>query len=136
MRVVVRVYTRVTTLVPRGGFSSDSPRCRKRVRGGTFVDSASATGTAAVFSVAVCFRRASPFLTGRTTRFFPKTSTVNTIAGQGHHARKDDGRHDRVPKVRSDRRLVRRGEAVMQFEDPVLIWDAGEHRDTGQGLRT
>ena len=31
-------------------------------------------------SVAVCFRRASPFLTGRTTRFFPKTSTVNTIA--------------------------------------------------------
>ena len=30
--------------------------------------------------MAVCFRRASPFLTGRTTRFFPKTSTVNTIA--------------------------------------------------------
>ena len=44
------------------------------------MDSASATGTAAVFSVAVCFRRASPFLTGRTTRFFPKTPTVDTIA--------------------------------------------------------
>ena len=85
-------------------------------------------------SVAVCFRRASPFLTGRPTRLFAKIATVSAITGQGHHARKDDGRHDRVPKVRSDRRLVRRGEAVMQFEDPVHIWDAGGHRDTRLNL--
>ena len=64
-----------------GGASRVTPHgAARRLRGSTFVDSASATGTAAVFSVAVCFRRASPFLTGRTTRFFPKTQTVNTIA--------------------------------------------------------
>ena len=44
--------------------------------------SASATGTAAVFSVAVCFRCASPFLTGRPTRLPVKIATVGVVTAQ------------------------------------------------------
>ena len=40
------------------------------------------------------------------------------------------------PKVRWGRRLDRRDEAVAQSEDPMHVQDAGEHRGTGQGLRT
>ena len=47
-----------------------------------FVGSASATGTAAVLSVAVCFRRASPFLTGRPTRLPVKIATVGVVTAQ------------------------------------------------------
>ena len=50
-------------ICPGGASRVTSHGAARPVRKATFVDSASATGTAAVFSVAVCFRCASPFFT-------------------------------------------------------------------------
>ena len=86
--VSINRFTGCSSVYGPGGASRVTPHgAARRVRGNTFVDSASATGTAAVFSVAVCFRCASPFLTGRPTRVARKIQLPICCARQVHAIR-------------------------------------------------